>query len=241
MQPQWRVKVGLIGLIGTFLQVSHIRAHGEATLIASQRAAPVPVRTEIVDVDGQAPGRPFPHNWERMFGSGRAILTLRESYRRDLREVKAATDFEYVRFHAIFHDEVGVYDEDANGRPIYIFSYVDQIYDGLLANGVRLRRRSFMPKAPRTPPFHPLVQADRRSAERLGRWRDLITNFARHLVAAASASVALGYFEVWNRQHRPGPACRGVDLLSAVRCGGAAKNVNRVARGRPGDCPGSVD
>jgi len=56
---------------------------------------------------------PFPHFWEKMFGSGRAILTLRESYRNDLRETKRITGFEYVRFHAIFHDEVGVYDEDA--------------------------------------------------------------------------------------------------------------------------------
>ncbi len=50
-----------------------------------------------------------------MFGSGRAILSLRESYRRDLRAMKSATDIHYVRFHAIFDDEVGVYSEDAAG------------------------------------------------------------------------------------------------------------------------------
>ena len=82
-----------------------------------------------------------------MFGSGRAILSLRDSYRQDLRQVKQATGFEYVRFHAIFHDEVGLYDEDASGNPVYNFSYVDQIYDGLLANGVRpFVELSFMPK-----------------------------------------------------------------------------------------------
>lgn len=70
-------------------------------------------------------------------GSRRAILALRESYRNDLRKVKNATDFQYVRFHAILHDEVGIYDEDKNGSSIYNFSYVDQIYDGLLKNGVR--------------------------------------------------------------------------------------------------------
>ena len=41
---------------------------------------------------------------------------LRESYRNDLRETKRITDFEYVRFHAIFHDEVGLYDEDKDGN-----------------------------------------------------------------------------------------------------------------------------
>ena len=66
-----------------------------------------------------------------MFGSGRAILALRESYREDLRAVKQVTDIHYVRFHAIFHDEVGVYNEDEHGNPVYNFAYVDQIYDGL--------------------------------------------------------------------------------------------------------------
>ena len=70
-----------------------------------------------VTIQADAPSHPFPHFWEQTFGSGRAILSLRESYRRDLRSMKAATDIHYVRFHAIFHDEVGVYDEDAHGRP----------------------------------------------------------------------------------------------------------------------------
>ena len=41
---------------------------------------------------------------------------MRESYRRDLRQVKQATEVEYIRFHAIFLDEMGVYDEDSAGR-----------------------------------------------------------------------------------------------------------------------------
>ena len=55
-----------------------------------------------------------------MFGSGRAILSLRESYRNDLRAVKQATGFDFIRFHAIFHDEVGLYDEDAAGNPVAV-------------------------------------------------------------------------------------------------------------------------
>src|ERR1043166_3753857 len=98
-------------------------------------------------VDASGPCRPFPHFWEAMFGSGRASLAMRESYRNDMRAVKQATGFAYVRFHAIFHDENGVYDEDARGRPLHNFSYVDQIYDGLLANGVRpFVEISFMPR-----------------------------------------------------------------------------------------------
>ncbi|HLI75466.1 MAG TPA: hypothetical protein VKV02_00875, partial [Acidobacteriaceae bacterium] len=67
---------------------------------------------ETIVVDASAPTTPFPHFWEQTFGSGRAILSLRESYREDLRAVKAATGFKSIRFHGILMDEVGLYDPD---------------------------------------------------------------------------------------------------------------------------------
>ncbi|HMH06203.1 MAG TPA: hypothetical protein VK579_05925, partial [Terriglobales bacterium] len=104
-------------------------------------------KPEVLVVDATAAARPFPHFWEHMFGSGRASLSLRESYRQDLRQVKQVTEVEYIRFHAVFLDEMGVYDEGSTGRPVYNFSYVDQAYDGLLQNGVRpFVELSFMPK-----------------------------------------------------------------------------------------------
>ena len=42
-----------------------------------------------ITIDIQSPAHPFPHFWEQMFGSGRAILTLRDSYRYDVKEVKS--------------------------------------------------------------------------------------------------------------------------------------------------------
>src|SRR5277367_5259823 len=157
---------------------------------------------ETIQVDARAKGEPFPHFWEQMFGSGRAILSLRESYRNDLREVKAATDFKYVRFHAIFHDEVGLYDEDAAGKPIYNFSYVDQIYDGLLQAGVRpFVELSFMPKKLAAEPkyqdfwYKPNVSPPK-SYEK---WAELVRQFAQHLVDRYGLDeVSQWYFEVWN-------------------------------------------
>lgn len=163
-------------------------------------AAPA-AASETITVDAQAPAHAFPHYWERMFGSGRAILSLRDSYRRDLRTVKEATGFEYVRFHAIFHDEVGVYDE-AGGKPVYNFSYVDQIYDGLLENGVRpFVELSFMPKKLAAKPLiFPFWYQPYNSPPRdYDRWGDLVEAFTRHLVARYGADeVAHWYFEVWN-------------------------------------------
>jgi xylan 1,4-beta-xylosidase len=153
-------------------------------------------------IDAAATGQPFPHFWEQMFGSGRAILTLRESYRADLRQVRAATDFRYVRFHNILHDEVGVYDEDILGSPIYNFSYVDQIYDGLLQNGVRpFVEIGFMPsKLALRQDVHPFWYRQIVSPPKdYDKWDDLIRNFARHLVERYGIDeVAQWYFEVWN-------------------------------------------
>jgi xylan 1,4-beta-xylosidase len=157
---------------------------------------------ETFTIDARAPGRPFSHFWEQTFGSGRAILTLRESYRSDLREVKKVTDFSYVRFHNILHDEVGVYDEDEKGNPVYNFSYVDQIYDGLLANGIRpFVEISFMPKKlALRQDVHPFWYKQIVSPPKdYKKWDDLIRALAQHLVDRYGLDeVANWYFEVWN-------------------------------------------
>jgi len=168
-------------------------------ILPAQQPAPRPRLQATLDVS--APGRPFPHFWEQMFGSGRAILSLRDDYRRDLRSVHDITGFSYVRFHAIFGDETGFYSE-AEGRPVYNFSYIDQIYDGLLENGVRpFVEMSFMPRAlSATDHLHafwykPLPNPPKS----YDAWGEMVYAFARHLVERYGADeVVKWYFEVWN-------------------------------------------
>ena len=174
--------------------------------VAISFSYPLPAQTpasESISIDATARATPLPHFWEHFFGSGRAILSLRESYRQDLREVKKITDMRYIRFHAILHDEVGVYDEDAQGAPVLNFSYVDQIYDGLLANGVRpFVELSFMPKklASNKDALHAFWYKQNVSPPKdYGKWDEMITQFAKHLVERYGlAEVSQWYFEVWN-------------------------------------------
>jgi len=156
-----------------------------------------------IEIDASAPSTAFPHFWEEMFGSGHANLAMREGYLNDLRAVKKVTDFEYVRFHGVLDDENGVYRVDDHGNAIYNFAYVDQIYDGLLKNGVRpFVEISFMPRELAFNPYdlhvfwyHPNVSPPR-SYER---WDDLMKHFAQHLVDRYGIDeVAKWYFEVWN-------------------------------------------
>src|SRR5882762_1582560 len=157
---------------------------------------------DVIVVDPSGPAHPFPHFWEQMFGSGRAVLTLRDSYRRDMREVKQITGFGYVRFHAVFHDEFGIYDEDSQGTPIYNFSYLDQSYDGLLANGVRpFVELSFMPKKLASKEILHAFWYRQNVAppKEYAKWDDLITQFAKHLIERYGIDeVSHWYFEVWN-------------------------------------------
>ena len=67
-------------------------ARAIALLTLTLAVAPLSAQvSETITVDATAPTRPFPHFWERMFGSGRAVLSLRESYREDLRAVRGIT------------------------------------------------------------------------------------------------------------------------------------------------------
>ncbi|HEV2133418.1 MAG TPA: glycosyl hydrolase family 39 [Terracidiphilus sp.] len=182
-------------------------------VLAAVSLASIPVRPqsaegaastarEEITVNADAPSSPFPHFWEEMFGSGRAQLVLRANYQKDLRTVKRVTDFQYVRFHAILDDENGVYSQDAQGQPVYNWSYVDHIYDALLANGIRpFVEISFMPKqlASRLDyqPFwyHPIISPPADYAK----WDALMTAFAQHLVERYGiGEVSKWYFEVWN-------------------------------------------
>lgn len=185
--------------------------------IAAQATADSPSEVRLT-IDASARTTPFPHFWEQTFGSGRAILSLREEYRNDLRTVKAATDFKSIRFHGIFNHEVGLYDPDRRtiefaqtagqagaktDNSVYNFSYVDEIYDGLLANHVRpYVELSFMPPQMASDPaalhpfwYHPNVSPPKDYKL----WDDMIRAFAQHLVDRYGIDeVAQWKFEVWN-------------------------------------------
>ena len=185
-----RIKKHFAGLILLFLVSLQLTVLGQDS--TQQR----------VLIDASAAAHSFPHFWEHMFGSGRAILSLRESYRQDLRQVRQITGMGYVRFHAIFHDEVGLYDEDAQGNPVFNFSYVDQIYDGLLANGVRpFVELSFMPNKLAA---KEVLQAfwykpDVSPPKDYAKWDPMVTQFVKHLVDRYGINeVSQWYFEVWN-------------------------------------------
>ncbi len=194
-----------------WMMAAALGAGGGAGVPAWGQAAQV----VAVTIDAGARATPFPHFWEKTFGSGRAVLELRDDYRKNLDTVKAATEFESVRFHGILMDDVGLYDPDrrtqnpgqaavaANEASVYNFSYVDQIYDSLLEHHVRpFVELSFMPKKMAADPgktqsfwYKPVVSPPRD----YGLWDGMIQALAQHLIQRYGLDeVATWKFEVWN-------------------------------------------
>ena len=194
----WACMVLILGACGA--------GRGRAAMSAPE------TQVEHLSIDAHAPGRAFPHGWERFFGSGRAALALRAHYQEDLSLMKSATGIEYVRFHGLLDDDVGLVDDRTSlfynargGSPaaVYNFSYVDQIMDALQARGIRPfveldfmpQRLAGNPKALHSFWYHPNVSPPRSFAL----WDVLVETLARHLIARYGIDeVAQWYFEVWN-------------------------------------------
>ena len=99
--------------------------------------------------------------------------------------------------------KLGYTTKTTDGKPVYNFSYVDQIYDGLLANKVRpFIELSFMPKKLTSDPnaFHSFWYKQNVAPPKdWDKWEHLIEAFTRHLVDRYGIDeVAQWYFEVWN-------------------------------------------
>ena len=136
-------------------------------------------------------------------GAGRANEGLRADWQRQLRIAKEQLGFRYIRMHGILHDDMGVYFEDSNGKPIYNWQYIDELYDFLI--GIKVRpfvEFGFMPKALASKPttlsfwfWKPNVSPPKDYQK----WDDLIAALVRHWTERyGEAEVKQWYFEVWN-------------------------------------------
>jgi xylan 1,4-beta-xylosidase len=134
-------------------------------------------------------------------GAGRANEGLRADWQQQLRLVQKEIGFRYIRMHGLLTDDMGVYREDAQGRSIYNWQYIDALYDFLLS--VHLKpfvELAFMPndlasgkttifwwKGNVTPP------------KSYDKWAELIRRLVQHFRDRyGDAEVRTWYFEVWN-------------------------------------------
>ena len=134
-------------------------------------------------------------------GAGRANEGLRADWQRQLRRVRQDCGFRYIRFHGLFCDDMGVYQEDRDGRPVYNWQYVDELFDFLVGIGMKpFIELGFMPNA---------LASGRRTIfwwrgnvtppKDYAKWEAFVAAFTQHVTERYGADeVRSWYFEVWN-------------------------------------------
>jgi xylan 1,4-beta-xylosidase len=199
-------------------QVYAVASLSSIDATAGPLSAPTaPVATDrmgevTVEVDAARSTGPVQRPWRPIVGSEHLAMLLRgegpggldvgEDLATAFRIVHAELGVEAVRAHAILHDVLGVYREDADGTPHFDFEAVDRVIERVLATGLRpVVELSFMPAAlaadpaPRVFDYVGHISPPRD----LGRWAALVEALVRHLVARHGLDeVARWPFEVWN-------------------------------------------
>ena len=166
-----------------------------------------PVGKRIIDVNINQVKGPLPQSINLCVGAGRANEGLRADWQRQLKIAHDECGFRYIRFHGLLSDDMGVYFEDKNGKPIYNWQYIDELFDflqsihmkpfvelgfmpGALASG---NQTIFWWRGNVTPP------------KDYQKWDDLIKALTEHWTERyGEKEVASWYFEVWNEPNLKG-------------------------------------
>lgn len=139
--------------------------------------------------------------FKECIGAGRANEGLRADWQQQLKIAKQECDFKYIRMHGLLTDDMGIYNEDRNGNPVYNFMYVDVLYDYILELGMKpFVELGFMPRA--------LASGDQTifwwngnvtPPKDYDKWETLIQNLVQHFTDRyGEEEVKTWYFEVWN-------------------------------------------
>ena len=139
-------------------------------------------------------------------GAGRAAEVMRHEAYKQLCTVQEECPFEYIRFHGLFHDEMGLVNRREDGTLFFNFQYIDILFDSLLDIGIRpVVELGLMPgelrsgdetvfwwKMYKTPP------------KDFGEWAAVVEALVRHVTARyGKDEIDKWFFEVWNEPDHP--------------------------------------
>ena len=164
-------------------------------------------QTRLIEADYNKVKGPHNKFYREVVGAGRAAEGLRADWQRDLAIVHRECGFKYIRFHGLLQDELGVYREDRDGKPVYNFQYIDAIYDAILNTGMRpFVEFGFMPRALATGTKTIFWwNGNVTPPKDYEKWGALIRTLVEHWTKRyGTDEVKQWYFEVWNEPNLDG-------------------------------------
>ncbi|MFY0145087.1 GH39 family glycosyl hydrolase [Bacillus cytotoxicus] len=195
-------KVNALENLFEYLPGEEIHAENQHTMVNKLR----------VEVDMKQPGQPYEKHWTKLTTAGRAVEGLRSDWQEQFLIVKEELDFQYIRFHGIFNDEMMVYHESPEGKSTYNWSYVDKLYDFLVKTKTHpFVELGFMPSHLRRSDETIFWWKGNIAPPRdMKKWVDLVENFVRHCIHRYGIEeVRNWYFEVWNEPDLEGVCWAG--------------------------------
>jgi xylan 1,4-beta-xylosidase len=162
-------------------------------------------RFREITIDVSRADRPLDRFFEVSIGSDYPGTLIRPDSQAQLKTTVDELGFRYIRFHDIFHDVLGTV-RSVDGKTVYDWSKIDQLYDDLLSKGIRpFIELGFTPQLMTTSKQTIFYWKGNTSHPKLGPWRDLIDAFVRHIRERYGvAEVRQWYFEVWNEPNLDG-------------------------------------
>lgn len=157
--------------------------------------------SEILQIDTGLSGQRLDRYWMRLVCAGRAAEGLRARWQQQLAFIQQTIGFSYIRFHGIFHDEMMVYTRLDDGRVIYNFEYVDELFDFLLSVEVKpFLELGFMPEDLRSSDAQCFFWKGNISPPTdYEAWAELVGRLITHCIDRYGIDeVRSWYFEVWN-------------------------------------------
>lgn len=180
------------------------------TVLAALSSLPVaaqaaPVSPRVISLDARKTRGPVDRFFDLSVGSDYPGTLIRPDSQAQLSTCVEELGFRYIRFHAIFHDVLGVVKVE-DGRIAYDWTKLDALYDALLAKGIKpFVELGFTPEAMKTSDQTIFYWKGNTSHPKLGPWRDLIDAFVRHVRQRyGEQEVRTWFFEVWNEPNLDG-------------------------------------
>ncbi|WP_066056763.1 GH39 family glycosyl hydrolase [Robertmurraya korlensis] len=142
------------------------------------------------------------HTWKNLMTIGKAKEGLYTNVQQQIKEVKKAMNFQYLRFHGLFDDEMMVYAENDMGEADYNFFYTDQLFDFLKSIDVKpFVELGFMPRDLAENPEETVFYKKSiiSKPKDMTKWNSLIANFLLHYENKYGIEEVQKWpFEVWN-------------------------------------------